>query len=138
MAFCLVCLGILAKNMPKHLAGYYLLNSYNKTNIKRLFRPENRILESLFIMIKLFAVWNNHLYLFWLHGYGKCSMNTTGFPIFMYCQWYSTFYRNIPALRNMYSSESGMSAEESSRKAEEYFQFGKSLYYDHIQHTVRG
>ena len=28
MAFCLVCLGILAKNMPKHLAGYYLLNSY--------------------------------------------------------------------------------------------------------------
>ena len=29
MAFCLVCLGILAKNMPKHLAGYYLLNSYN-------------------------------------------------------------------------------------------------------------
>ncbi len=28
IAFCLVCLGILAKNMPKHLAGYYLLNSY--------------------------------------------------------------------------------------------------------------
>ena len=28
MAFCLVCLGILAKNMPKRLAGYYLLNSY--------------------------------------------------------------------------------------------------------------
>ena len=25
----LVCLGILAKNMPKHLAGYYLLNSYH-------------------------------------------------------------------------------------------------------------
>ena len=24
----LVCLGILVKNMPKHLAGYYLLNSY--------------------------------------------------------------------------------------------------------------
>ena len=31
MAFCLVCLGILAKNMPKHLAGYYLLNSYNSS-----------------------------------------------------------------------------------------------------------
>ena len=30
MAFCLICLGILAKNMPKHLAGYYLLNSYIK------------------------------------------------------------------------------------------------------------
>ena len=29
MAFCLVCLGILAKNMPKRLAGYYLLNSYS-------------------------------------------------------------------------------------------------------------
>ena len=29
MAFCLVCLGILAKNMPKRLAGYYLPNSYN-------------------------------------------------------------------------------------------------------------
>ena len=29
MAFCLVCLGILAKNMPKRLAGYYLLNSYH-------------------------------------------------------------------------------------------------------------
>ena len=29
MAFRLVCLGILAKNMPKHLAGYYLLNSYH-------------------------------------------------------------------------------------------------------------
>ena len=31
MAFCPVCLGILAKNMPKHLAGYYLLNSYNSS-----------------------------------------------------------------------------------------------------------
>ena len=28
MAFCLVSLGILAKNMPKRLAGYCLLNSY--------------------------------------------------------------------------------------------------------------
>ena len=33
MAFCLVCLGILAKNMPKRLAGYYLLNSYVFFNI---------------------------------------------------------------------------------------------------------
>ena len=32
MAFCLICLGILAKNMPKRLAGYYLLNSYNYFN----------------------------------------------------------------------------------------------------------
>ena len=31
MAFCLVCLGILAKKMPKHLAGYYLLNNYDST-----------------------------------------------------------------------------------------------------------
>ena len=30
MAFCLVCLGILAKNMPKRLAEYYLLNIYDK------------------------------------------------------------------------------------------------------------
>ena len=28
MAFCLVCLGLLAKNMPKTPRGYYLLNSY--------------------------------------------------------------------------------------------------------------
>jgi hypothetical protein len=28
MAFCLICLGILAKNVPKRLAGYYLLNSH--------------------------------------------------------------------------------------------------------------
>ena len=32
IAFCLVCLGILAKNMPKRLAGYYLLNSYQIFN----------------------------------------------------------------------------------------------------------
>ena len=40
MAFCLVCLGILAKTMPKHLAECYLLNCYTvqikeKTDTKR-------------------------------------------------------------------------------------------------------
>ena len=38
MAFCLVCLGILAKNMPKRLAGYYLPNSYN-TSTKEYDEP---------------------------------------------------------------------------------------------------
>ena len=32
MAFWLACLGILAKNMPKRLAGYCLLNSYKTGN----------------------------------------------------------------------------------------------------------
>ena len=32
---CLVCLEIWAKNMPKRLAGYYLLNSYKHSIIKR-------------------------------------------------------------------------------------------------------
>ena len=44
MAFCLVCLGILAKNMPKRLAGYDLLNSYikvteNSNNKIQVMRP---------------------------------------------------------------------------------------------------
>ena len=41
MAFCLICLGILAKNMPKHLAGYYLLNSYNFSAIHFLSVSED-------------------------------------------------------------------------------------------------
>ena len=32
---CLVCLEIWAKNMSKRLAGYYLLNSYKHSIIKR-------------------------------------------------------------------------------------------------------
>ena len=36
MAFCLVCLGILAKNMPKHLAGYYLPNGHNISNLEQI------------------------------------------------------------------------------------------------------
>ena len=38
IAFCLVCLGILAKSMPKRLAGYYLPNSYN-TSTKEYDEP---------------------------------------------------------------------------------------------------
>ena len=35
MAFWLACLGILAKNMPKRLAGYCLLNSYKTVTKNR-------------------------------------------------------------------------------------------------------
>ena len=36
----LVCLGILAKNMPKHLAGYYLLNSYKPSISIYIFKKD--------------------------------------------------------------------------------------------------
>ena len=40
----LVCLGILVKNMPKHLAGYYLLNSYKPSISIYIFKKRHSVI----------------------------------------------------------------------------------------------